>query len=164
MMKKVKGSVTVFAMILLGLMIGMYLFGFSSPIISYVSTEVLDQNSGGEEVTAENLDEQVVPYSAGKLLEDIRDQIFSEIGLAFMGLSLAGALITGFAGAGYIGQSILNIAIPVFILNMICNIMFYPVANTSGAEGLPPEINILLVIVFNVLMILTTISFVMGRD
>ncbi len=155
---KMKGSVTVFAMILLGLIIGMYLFGFTSPILQYASTEVLGENEDVESL------EDVKPYTAGDLLEDIRQSVFSEIGLAFMGLSLAGAVITGFAGAGYIGQSILFIAIPVFILNMICNIMFFPVFTTTGAEGLPFEVNVLLVIVFNVLLILTTISFVMGRD
>jgi len=155
---KLKGSVTVFALILLGLIIGMYLFGFVSPIVQYVSTEVLGENEDVEAL------EDVEPYSAGDLLEDIRQSVFSDIGLAFMGLSLAGAIITGFAGAGYIGQSILSIAIPVFILNMVANIMFFPVMTTTEAEGLPFEVNILLVIVFNTLLILTTISFVMGRD
>ena len=157
-MMKLKGSVTVFAMILLGLIIGMYLFGFTSPIVQYVSTEVLGENQDVDAL------EDVKPYSAGDLLKDIRESIFSEIGLAFMGLSLAGALITGFAGAGYIGQSILSIALPVFILNMIANIMFFPVMYTTEAEGLPFEVNALLIVVFNVLLILTTISFVMGRD
>lgn len=157
-MMKLKGSVTVFAMILLGLIIGMYLFGFTSPIVQYVSTEVLGENQDVDAL------EDVKPYSAGDLLRDIKDSVFSEIGLAFMGLSLAGAFLTGLAGAGYIGQSILSITIPVFILNMVANIMFFPVMYTTGAEGLPFEVNALLIVVFNVLLILTTISFVMGRD
>ncbi len=153
-MMKLKGSVTVFALILLGLIIGMYLFGFTSPLLQYADTEVLGQEGG--------LDES--EYTAGDLLGHIRDTIFSGEGMAMIGISLAGAIFTGLAGVGYIGQSILNITIPAFILTLVANIMFFPVMGTSEAEGLPTEISGLLFIIFNVLLILTMISFIMGRD
>ena len=155
---QLKGSVTVFAMILLGLIIGMYLFGFVSPIVQYVSTEVLGENEDVDSL------ENVEPYTAGDLIKDLSNRVASPDGLAFMGLSLAGAFLTGIAGAGYIGQSILSITIPAFIFSLIANIMFFPVMYTTEAEGLPTEVNILLVIVFNVLLVLTMISFIMGRD
>jgi len=151
---KLKGSVTVFAMILLGLIIGMYLFGFTSPLFQYANTEILGQEGGLSESE----------YTAGDLLKHITDTMFSGTGFAIMGISIVGAVVTGLAGVGYIGQSILNISIPAFLLTMIANIMFFPVMSTSEAEGLPTEISLLLFIVFNVLLILTMISFIMGRD
>ena len=151
---KLKGSVTVFAMILLGLIIGMYLFGFTSPLLQYADTEILGEEGGlGES-----------EYTAGDLLNHIKDTIFSDTGFAIMGISVVGAVVTGLAGVGYIGQSILNITIPAFILSLVANIMFFPVMGTTEAEGLPTEISGLLFIVFNVLLILTMISFIMGRD
>ena len=153
-MMKIKGSVTVFAMILLGLIIGMYLFGFTSPLFQYANNEILGESGGLSEGE----------YNAGDLLNHITDTMFSETGFAIMGISIAGAVVTGLAGVGYIGQSILSITIPAFILSMVANIMFFPVMSTTEAEGLPTEISILLFIVFNVLLILTMISFIMGRD
>lgn len=151
---ELKGSVTVFAMILLGLIIGMYLFGFTSPLLSYASTEILGQEGG--------LDNS--EYSAGDLLQYIIDNMFSSGGFALMGISLVGGIVTGLAGAGYIGQSILNITIPAFILTMISNIMFFPVMGQAETGGLPLQVSLILVLVFNVLLILTMISFIMGRD
>jgi len=155
---KLKGSVTVFAMILLGLIIGMYMFGFTSPIVSYVSTEVLNQN-GDVDVLVD-----VQPYSAGDLVRDMIGRIASPDGLAIMGLSITGAFLSGIAGAGFIGQSILTVTIPAFIFSMIANIMFFPIVGDTKIHGLPFELNILLLVIFNALLILTMISFIMGRE
>jgi len=151
---KLKGSVTVFAMILLGLIIGMYLFGFTSPLWQYANSEILGEEGGladGE-------------YTAGDLLKYITETMFSTGGLAIMGISVIGAVVTGVAGVGYIGQSILNITIPAFMLTLISNIMFFPVIGDTKIQGLPTEVSGLLFIVFNVLLILTMISFIMGRE
>lgn len=164
---KLKGSVTVFVMLILGLIIGMYLMGFQAPIVQYVETNVMhgeDQGYGqgtGNESELVNVSE----LSAGDLLKDIAESIVSPIGLAFIGATLAITIGLGLLGQGNLGTSILQVTIPAFILFIVANVFFFPVVGYVSAEGQQiPQINFLLTLIFNALLMLTIVSFVMGRD
>jgi hypothetical protein len=117
----------------------------------FVQEDVLDDEG--------NVDESL---SAQDILGAIRNSVFAN--LWFLGLTAGFAIVAGVFGANYIGQSLVSITIPAFILFIIANVLFFPVMSYSEAEGLPIEINFIMVIVFNVILLLAIISFISWRD
>jgi hypothetical protein len=169
---KFKGSVTVFVMILFGLIIGTYLMGFTTPIMNFVGQEILEDEQFEEQyddedpITPEDAPIQSLdePLSLEVVLVKIRDSIFSVQGLAFLGLTAAFAIIAGLIGANYIGQSLVAITIPCFLLFIIANLFFFPTQVLTQTGGVPTEISFLMTIIFNVLLLLAVTSFISGRN
>jgi hypothetical protein len=157
MKKGFKGSVTVFLMILVGLIIGMYLFGYSSIAMSFIGTNIFSTDKSGN--INENMD-------AGTILNNIKDTLLSPFGISVLGMSSFFGVLSGIGGGGigYASGSILAFMLPAFLLFMIANIFFFPIVSEATQEGLPEPINILLMLVYNVLLLLTILTWVGGRD
>lgn len=163
MKKYFKGSVTVFVLIMMGMIIGLYLFGVTSPFIS-----AFTNTAEGE---ASLLDDPSNPKaSAGDFLNMIGRAIISaftentEVFLAMFGFGL----LAGFTGGSYAGGSILRFLIPVMLLFVVINIFIFPVVpaiegEVTHTEAFSPII-ILLTVIFNALLFLTIFSFVSGED
>lgn len=154
-----KGSVTVFVLMILGLIIGLYIVGFQAPIVGFVETNVLSQESGASDDIKIN-----ESFTAGTFLNATKNAIFSDTGKAFLGITLIFSVITGVLGAGAIGASIITFMIPAFLLFIVANIFFFPVMSDVQAHGLPFPLDMLILIIFNVLLLLAILSFITGKD
>jgi len=155
-----KGSVTVFALLMLGLIIGMYLVGFQSPAES-LALQVITGTNGNLSGT----------FDVGTFIDAIGKAVLSPLGIgaiiAILVMSSLSSLITfgsGGGGTGFVVGAAMNYFIPVLILFAVCNIMFFPVIPEANAQGLPQPLGFLLTIIFNILLMLAVISWVSGRD
>lgn len=150
---KMKGSVTVFVLIMLGLVIGMYLMGYSPLMLQFLGKDVLQ----GEDASIEEI-------TANDIFINIKDTLFSSFGLLTLGTALGFGLLTGLAGIGYASGSILSILLPTLLLFAFSNLFFFPIVSFADAEGLPFPLNLILLIIYNILLMLTILTFITGRD
>jgi hypothetical protein len=156
--KQVKGSVTVLVFIMLGLVIGMYLMGYSSPMLTFVQEDVYRTDNSGEYTINQE-------FNISVLINRIYNSLTSEAGLAIFGISIGMAILVALApGLGYASGSILSVLIPAFLLFLFANIFFFPVIGEPERQGLPSELSWILVAVFNVLLLLTVLTFITGRE
>jgi len=152
-MKKFRGSITVFVILMLGLIIGMYLMGFQGAFATYMEGDITDPEA-----------------SAGTVLTMIVNGAINAIKESWGFLLLAGVvgLAAGALGGGYSAGTFFQYMIPVFILSAVANIFFFPVipavsTHTTGNSAFAP-ITLLLTVIFNVLLFLIVLEFVTGRD
>lgn len=152
-MKKVKlaGSVTVYVLILVGMMIGFYLFGYTSIMMNAVDSGLAqDETDGGQqpEVNADAL--------IGNIVKSIADN------WALFGIAIGGALLISLLTGGATIASFLAVFFPVFILLYVSNLFFFPIVTDVTKFDLGP-VGLLLAFVFNTLMVLTIVEFISGR-
>jgi len=148
-----KGSVTVFVLIMLGMVIGMYLFGYVPMMVQFLGEEVMQGDTSA-----------IMSLSVDAIFENIKDTLFSSFGLQTLGVAVGFGLLTGLAGLGYASARILSILLPSLLLFAFSNIFFFPIVSFADAEGLPFPLNTILLVVYNVLLMLTVLSFITGRD
>jgi len=142
-----KASVTVFVLILLGLIIGLFLFGYSSIATSFLYSEDL------------------TTVSAETIMDSIWGALTSEGGVVILGLTLTFAVLTVFGSGGYIAGNIVPFAILTILVFLFANIFFFPVISEPEiANAIPDIISVLLSAVLNVLLLLAVIGFIGGRD
>jgi hypothetical protein len=153
--RTLKASVTVFVLIMLGFVIGMYIVGFTSPAVNLVQNTVLGSEDG--------VDSSI---NVGAFIDGIGRAIMSPVALGIGAVAIICGLIAGFAGqgAGATMATTLTYFIPVLILFAVANVFFFPVIPEASAQGLPRDLSFILTIFFNVFLMLTVISFVTGRD
>jgi len=140
-------KVDVYVMIMVGLAIGMYFVGYTSPLLAWASGE-----NGLEDI------------SLSTLLDNMKNAILSPLGIATLGI------IGGFAilpmiggGASYSTGSILAFFIPVLLIYAIANFLFFPIVPYAQAEiGFQP-LSLLVTVIFNLMLTLTILEFVSGR-
>lgn len=156
-MRPWQGSVTVFVMLIIGLVVGMYLMGYDS-----VMTRMMKDKEGTLDVGTVNVN---------TLRERFLDAMTSPMGLTAIGVSAIFGLLAavGAGGMQYIAGTILGYAIPLILLFLIANIFAFPILSESSIkEGLPDvgaiSLSVVLTLVFNVLLLLAVLSFVTGRD
>lgn len=151
-----RGSVTVFIMILVGLVLGMYLMGYTSVAGNFIGTSLFGH---GDSSTIQTLD-------ANTIFDNIIGAVTSPFGLSVLGVSFIFGILSGIGGTsiGYASGSILAFVLPALLLFMVANLFFFPVVDTASGLGLPQPLNILLMIVYNVLLLLTILTFVSGRE
>lgn len=163
---KLKGSVTVFVLLILGLIIGMYLVGFTPPIYDFIATDVISQDIDDDGNFSGNYSVNE-SFTGESFLNAIAGAIFSPLGLAFLGIAVGYALLTGLisgGASGAVSASILTYMIPAFIIFLVANIFFFPILPYAQAEGLPSEISLMMMVIFNTLLLLAIVSFITGRD
>jgi hypothetical protein len=153
--RTLKASVTVFVLIMLGFVIGMYIVGFTSPAVNLVQNTVLGTDGGINE-----------NFNASAFIDAIGKAILSPLGLTTLGIIALMSLIGYFVGgsAGAVQATALSYFIPVIILFAVANIFFFPVIPEASAQGLPRDLSFILTIFFNVFLLLAIVSFVTGRD
>jgi len=157
---KLKGSITVFVLILLGFIIGLYLMGFSSPFISQFMDESGDELSEDYDTSASNIVKEIFESIA---------KMFSKDSIGTLGLIVGFSLLTGFipvAGGGmsYTIGSLVRYLVPALLLYTIVNLFFFPVVPHAEAQGLDWRISMLLSVILNALMFLTIFEFITGKD
>ena len=155
MNKKMKASVTVFALIMLGMVIGMFLMGYTSMMFQFLGSDIFEGDEDGTGIESLTVDD---------LYRNIIDTLTSPAGLMILGVGGVFALISGLAMVGYAGGTILSFVLPVMLLFVFANIFFFPLFDYAIAEGLPSMISIILTVVFNFLLMLTVVTFATGRD
>jgi len=151
-----EGSVTIFVLILLGMTIGLYLFGFVSPFWDSANSLLSSGSSPSD--------------SVGTFLNLISDSIVSAFTehLEIILPMTAFGLLAGFTGGSYAGGSILRFLIPVMLLFVVVNIFFFPVIPTIASEAVHTEgfnyLITILSVILNAFMFLAIFSFVSGED
>jgi len=155
-MRGFKGSVTVFIMILVGFIIGMYLMGYTPVASRFIGTDPFGQDGDG---SIQNLD-------ANTIFNNIKGTLLSPFGISVLGFALLFGSLSALGGSsiGYASGSILAFMLPALLLFMVANLFFFPVVDEASAMGLPNPLNFLLMIVYNVLLLLTILTFVSGRE
>jgi len=155
-MKKIvlAASVTVFVMILVGFVIGFYLMGFKSPAISF-----FEETVSGNTITTED-------FNVGDFLNHIKDSILSPFGLGIMGIAVLFSLVTAFSGGGAGITSFIGFLVPILIIFAVANVFFFPIVSAMSAEGVASlnPVDLILAAVLNVLLMLTIIEFISGRQ
>jgi len=153
-----KASVTVYVIIMLGLIIGMFLMGYHSPMSEFVANDIFTTDNEGNQKINDSLNMSIV-------FDKIVHMLTSPEGLTMLGITIGFAILATFApGIGYASGSILSVLIPAFLLFLFANIFFFPVISEPGREGLPEPLSLLLTIVFNVLLLLAIMQFITGRE
>lgn len=159
-MRTVRASVTVFALLMLGLIIGMYLVGYSSPALDLAGKMIIGTNG--------DLNQS---FNASGFIDAIGEAIMSPLGLGtivtilvFSSLAIINFGGGGGASTGFIVGAVMTYFIPVLILFTVANIVFFPVIPEANAQGLPQPLGFLMTIIFNILLMLAVISFISGRD
>lgn len=158
---KMKGSVTVFVLLMLGFIIGFYLIGYTSPAVNLASKALGGSTVGGNDV------------DVGNILDSIGDTILSPLTLTWVLILGAGTIVSGLAsrfigagsaGTGFVQGTVVSYLIPVLIIGFVANTVFFPVVPTAQSHGLSGDWSLLLTIILNVFMLLAVISWVSGRD
>ena len=138
----------VYIMTMLGLAIGLYLFGFTSPI--------------GDSLISGNFS------SLGGIVESFKTAIFTPLGMAQLlfiaGFAFLPAIkLGGGSGTGFAVGSILQFYIPLLLIYTVLHYIAFPVVPVvSQHVGFEP-ISLLLTVVFNTMLTLTILEFAGGR-
>lgn len=162
--KKAKAGLTAYIMIMFGLIVMLYLFGFQSAWSEYQKVDISeDANSKG--VT----DPNAVDKNIGTLMIDNIKALFTnEKGEADLLTIVIGSVITlaGMYLASKVGgQYAFAYIIPIVLLIIFANIFIFPISNSTyehlkiaGGIGL----DLILVAFFNIFLILGIVEFVRG--
>ena len=131
--------------------------GYQSPMLNFIEQGDFASSEG-----------QQTDTSVNDIITLITDSITnpSNWGMlgAIAGMSLLGAVFSG----GSTIMSFLSMFLPLFILFAVANMLFFPVVNaaqtvdTSGITYGP--LGVIMTVVLNVLLLLTVIEFISGRN
>ena len=137
----------VYIMTMLGLAIGLYLFGFTSPLAGSVLA--------GD-------------FSLDSFVESLKTAIFSPLGIANLGFILGFAFLPaiklgGGSGTGFAVGSVLQFYIPLVLIYAVLNYIVFPVVPVISQNIAFDPISLILTVVFNTMLTLTIIEFVGGR-
>jgi len=137
----------VYIMTMLGLAIGLYLFGFTSPLA--------DSIFAGD-------------FSLDKIIDSFKTAIFSPLGLRTLGFILGFAFLPaiklgGGSGTGFAVGSILSFYIPLVLIYTLLNYVVFPIVPVISQNVTFDPISLFLTVVFNAMLTLTILEFVGGR-
>lgn len=137
----------VYIMTMLGLAIGLYLFGFASPLVGSVMA--------GD-------------FSMDSFVETIKTAIFSPLGITNLGFILGFAFLpainlSGGSGTGFAIGSILQFYIPLVLIYTVLNYIAFPVVPVISQNVAFDPISLILSVVFNTMLTLTILEFAGGR-
>jgi len=154
------GSITVFVLLMLGMILGLYLMGFKSAFLNELETEELDLLNDENQQPAEQT-KSLLDSITGAVISAFTEHL--DILLPMLGFGL----LAGFTGGSYAGGSIIKYIIMIMLVFVVINIFFFPVIPSvaKGIEhsGFNPLITILSII-FNAMLFLTVFTFVSGED
>lgn len=143
---KYKGQITIFAFLIIGIVIGMYLMGYTSPFLMGIDSLL----KGNPQDLFNNL------------INSFKDMIISPSGLGMIGIALAGIIIASAisGGSGFL------FGISILIVIVFANYFVLPTAYIyeSGNWGEAEILKTILVLVLNALMMVGLISFVRSGE
>jgi len=151
---KFKGDISVYVLLMLGMAIGLYLMGFSS--VALTSFDEFARDDGSIDVAS------TFRTVAGKIASAFTHIEFTA---AIVGFSFLSAL----TGSGnYSTGTILSYLIPIMIVFVVANVLFFPVVPAIEAEAhASPQMNtitLLLSVVFNTMLFLAILEYSSGRE
>lgn len=166
--QELQAGLTTYVMIMFGMVVILYLMGFTSAWSGYVSDERMDVD--GVNIT----DEEALDsgFSIGDMMVDGIKGIFKtavegaqENPIVALAASVAGAIgIYVLARAG--GAYIFAYLIPIVFVTIFANIFIFPIEPVSGQmiyiEGVP--LNMFLIAFFNLFLFLSVIEFIRGQN
>ena len=137
----------VYIMTMLGLAIGLYLFGFTSPLVGSVMA--------GD-------------FSMDSLVETLKTAIFSPLGITNLGFILGFAFLPAInlssgSGTGFAVGSVLQFYIPLVLIYAVLNYVAFPVVPVISQNVAFEPISLILTVVFNTMLTLTILEFAGGR-
>jgi len=152
-MKKITlaGSVTVFVIILLGLIIGFYLMGYKSPMLSLVDKGLAADENG-----------QQPEINAFDFIHDLFNSFASQgwLLVSIFGIATIIALFNASSLVAFMATFL-----PVLILLFVSNLLFFPVVTDMQSSGFTiGPLGVVIAAVLNVLLMLACIEFISGRS
>ena len=178
MKKGIRGGLTVWVMMLFGMIVVMYLFGYTSAYAEYTSRQIVNDETGalGDEGNASgNLTRPDTISQSGNIgtwmIEGIKSIFInrddSTNWLAVIGTAIA--TIATFALAKFAGgQYAFAFIIPIVLFVIFANIFIFPIGEVA-TSGTPLTLKdnmtfqILIVVFFNLFLFLSIIEFVRGQ-
>lgn len=148
-----KGAISVFVLLMLGLVIALYMFGFTSAFI-YEFQESSDDPVASVSTFLNSLSSAIISAFTEHL-----DVVLPMLGFGFL---------AGLTGGSYASGSIFRFLIPILILFAVVNIFIFPVIPTiqgeitSTSEFSP--LVLILSVILNCFMFLTILEFVTERS
>lgn len=162
--KKVKGGISAYVMIMFGMIVILYLMGFTNAWASYSDRSIANEE-GGDSISDPGA---VNPSIGDMMIMGIRGLFTSEGGdvnwLTAIGagiISLAGLYLASKVG----GQYAFAYIIPIVFIVLFSNIFLFPIEPVSGQMhwvGGTVPLDIILIVFFNLWLILAIIEFVRG--
>ena len=161
--RKTKAGITAYVMLMFGMIVILYLFGFTSAWGNYEKQQISDE-SGSKNIT----DVDAVNKDIGTLMIDNIKALFTNekgetdllrvvIGTA---LTLAGMYLASKVG----GQYAFAYIIPIIFVILFANIFIFPISYTSEHLGFASDIplSLFLIAFFNLFLVLSIVEFVRG--
>jgi len=141
---KYKGQLTIFAFLLFGIIVALYLGGYKSPFIEFVSNDLMSMDDPS----------QIVNVFVGRLA----DIFTNPASFAIVGIVLAGVIISTIITGG--GSGTLFI-ISLFIIMIFANIFLLPISFIfqEASWGNADVLKLILALFLNLLLIMSIISF-----
>lgn len=164
-----QAGLTTYVMIMFGMIVILYLMGFTSPWVAYNAEGRIEADS---EVDIEDTEAIDTEFSIGTMMVDGIKGLFdsavdgaSENPIIALGAAIvAGLGIYILARAG--GAYIFAYLIPIILVTIFANIFLFPIEPISGqmiyVEGVP--LNVFLIVFLNLFMFLSIIEFVRGSN
>jgi hypothetical protein len=175
--KKTKGAITTYVMMMFGMIIVMYLMGFTNPYVAYTSSQNQDlpplTDEDGEVIRD---DEGNIVYAdvvkPGGIGTSLLDWIMSGIKGLFEGgdgggnavIAIIASIVTviGFWVLSKVGgQYVLAYLIPIIVLALFANIFFFPTASLQGTPIVFP-FDFIVFGFLNLFLILSCVEFIKG--
>lgn len=167
--KHLQAGLSTYVMIMFGMIVILYLMGFTSAWTAYNAEGRIDAD---EALDLENESAIDTEFSLGSMMVDGIKGIFEGAGEAIGDNPIAaiaatvGALIGMYviakAGASYVFAYL----IPIILVTIFANVFLFPIEPISGqmiyVEGVP--LNVFLVVFLNLFMFLSIIEFVRGQN
>jgi hypothetical protein len=152
-----KGAISVFVLLMLGLVIALYMFGFKSAFLTELSNEFRESDSNPLESVTSFLN-----ILSGSIISAFTEHL--DITLPMLGFGF----LAGATGGSYASGSVFRFLVPVLILFAIVNIFIFPVipaieTEIASTSEFSPLVAILSVIL-NCFMFLTILEFVTERS
>lgn len=167
--QKLQAGLTTYVMVMFGMIVILYLMGFTSPWVAYHSEGRIDAEG---EVDLESTGAIDSEFSIGTMMVDGIKGIFDSavdgatenplIALAATIVAGLGIYILARAGGAYIFAYL----IPIILVTIFANIFLFPIEPISGQmiylENVP--LNVILIVFLNLFMFLSIIEFIRGSN
>jgi len=142
--QKHKGQLTIFAFLLFGMIVALYLGGYKSPFLEFVTNDLV------------NMEDPSQVFNA--FMDQLANIFSNPTSFAIVGLLLAGVIISTIITGG--GSGTLFI-ISLFVIMIFANIFIMPISFIfeEASWGNAEVLKLLLVVFLNLLMIMSIISF-----
>lgn len=155
LLKKYKGTLVVFAFLLFGIILALYLAGYQSPFLSFVTTRLQEE---GANFSFQDVGE-IFNGFINAIVQSFTD---NPVGFGIVGIIIGGIAIASLISGGYGAIFIISL----FLIMIFANIFILPISFIfeEASWGNAEVLKMILATFLNLLLIMSIITFSTGRE